>query len=376
MVDLKGQYQKIKPEVDASIQDVLNSTSFINGKPVSEFCDALAKYLSVKHVIPCANGTDALQVALMALDLNPGDEVITVPFTFIATAEVISLLQLKPIFVEVDQRTFNLDVIQLEKAITKKTKCIVPVHLYGQCCDMESILKIANKYNIPVVEDTAQAIGADYTFAEGVKKKAGTMGIIGCTSFFPSKNLGAYGDGGAIFTNDDSLADKMKIIVNHGSKVRYYHDVIGINSRLDTIQAAILKIKLRHLDEYAEARQKAAAYYDSAFKNNSQITTPFRSENSTHVFHQYTLQIENGRDELQKYLQTKGIPSMIYYPVPLHLQKAYSEYGYRIGDFPVSEKLMNKVISLPIHTELGDDELKFITDSVLEFAGKSIEVHS
>lgn len=374
MVDLKRQYLKIKPEIDKAIAGVLDSTAFINGEPVQQFCDALAKYLDVRHVIPCANGTDALQISLMALDLKPGDEVITVPFTFIATAEVISLLKLKPVFVDVDEKTFTMDVNELEKAVSPKTKCIIPVHLYGQCCDMETINKIAFKYNIPVVEDNAQAIGADFTMANAMKRKAGTIGKIGCTSFFPSKNLGAYGDGGAIFTNDNELAEKIKMIVNHGSKVRYYHEIVGVNSRLDSMQAAVLKIKLQHLDEYISARQNAAAYYDKAFANYSKIQIPFRAGYSTHVFHQYTLTIENGRDELQKHLQSRGIPSVVYYPVPLHLQKAYSEYGYKKGDFPISEKLMETILSLPIHTELSNEELKYISDSVLEFVNKKTMV--
>lgn len=368
MVDLKGQYQHIKAEVDAGIQEVINNTAFINGPAVKEFQADLEKYLGVKHVIPCANGTDALQIAMMALGLKPGDEVITASFTYVATAEVIGLLGLTPVLVDVYPDTFCIDVKAIEKAITPKTKAIVPVHLYGQCADMEAIMALAKKHNLYVIEDVAQAIGADYTFADGKKAKAGTIGTIGCTSFFPSKNLGCYGDGGAMYTNDDEFAKKCKMISHHGQSVQYVHDVLGVNSRLDTIQAAILKVKLKHLDEYAAARNRAAAHYDKAFANHPKIKTPYRAKNSTHVFHQYTLQL-NGidRNKLREHLAAKNIPSMIYYPIPLHMQKAYASPRYKQGDFPVTEKLCGCVLSLPMHTELNDETLKFISDSVLEF---------
>lgn len=371
MVDLKGQYLKIKNEIDKRVLDVIESTAFINGPEVKTFQQNLEKYLDVKHVIPCANGTDALQVAMMALDLKPGDEVITASFTFIATAEVIALLGLKPVLVDVNPETFNIDPAAIRKAITPQTKAIVPVHLFGQAAEMEEIMAIAKEHNLFVIEDNAQAIGAEYTFADGHKKKAGTIGHIGCTSFFPSKNLGCYGDGGAIFTNDDVLADKLRIVVNHGMKVRYYHDLIGVNSRLDSIQAAILDVKLKHLDEYAAARNKAASYYDKAFSKTTKLSIPGRYIKSNHVFHQYTL-ITNGVDRiaLQQFLAEKGIPMMIYYPVPLHMQKAYIDPRYKEGDFPVTEFLCEKVISLPMHTELDEDQLHFITDSVLEFLNR------
>ena len=368
MVDLQSQYQKIKTEVDKEIQKVMSEASFINGTAVNEFQTNLENYLGVKHVIPCANGTDALQIAMMALDLQPGDEVITSPFTFIATAEVIALLKLKPVFVDVEWDTFNLDVSKIEAAITNKTKAIVPVHLFGQCVNMEALMQIANKHRLSVIEDNAQAIGSDYTFTDGSKKKAGTIGHIGCTSFFPSKNLGGYGDGGAIFTNDDIIAEQIRVIVNHGMKVRYYHDVIGVNSRLDSIQAAILKTKLDHLDQYIQERQKAAAFYNNAFSNHPNIETPLTSDFTTHVFHQYTLKTKDiNRDDLHKYLLDKGIPNAIYYPVPLHLQKAFDGYGFKKGDYPVSEALCESVISLPMHTELDEEQLGYICDGVLSF---------
>ncbi|MBT7996566.1 MAG: DegT/DnrJ/EryC1/StrS family aminotransferase [Bacteroidetes bacterium] len=368
MVDLQSQYQKIKTEVDKEIQKVMSEASFINGTAVNEFQTNLENYLGVKHVIPCANGTDALQIAMMALDLQPGDEVITSPFTFIATAEVIALLKLKPVFVDVEWDTFNLDVSKIEAAITNKTKAIVPVHLFGQCVDMETLMQIANEHRLSVIEDNAQAIGSDYTFTDGSKKKAGTIGHIGCTSFFPSKNLGGYGDGGAIFTNDDIIAEQIRVIVNHGMKVRYYHDVIGVNSRLDSIQAAILKTKLDHLDQYIQERQKAAAFYNNAFSNHPNIETPLTSDFTTHVFHQYTLKTKDiNRDDLHKYLLDKGIPNAIYYPVPLHLQKAFDGYGFKKGDYPVSEALCESVISLPMHTELDEEQLGYICDGVLSF---------
>ncbi|MBT7038577.1 MAG: DegT/DnrJ/EryC1/StrS family aminotransferase [Bacteroidetes bacterium] len=368
MVDLQSQYQKIKTEVDKEIQKVMSEASFINGTAVNEFQTNLENYLGVKHVIPCANGTDALQIAMMALDLQPGDEVITSPFTFIATAEVIALLKLKPVFVDVEWDTFNLDVSKIEAAITNKTKAIVPVHLFGQCVDMETLMQIANEHRLSVIEDNAQAIGSDYTFTDGSKKKAGTIGHIGCTSFFPSKNLGGYGDGGAIFTNDDIIAEQIRVIVNHGMKVRYYHDVIGVNSRLDSIQAAILKTKLDHLDQYIQERQKAAAFYNNAFSNHPNIETPLTSDFTTHVFHQYTLKTKDiNRDDLHKYLLDKGIPNAIYYPVPLHLQKAFDGYGFKKGDYPVSEALCESVISLPMHTELDEEQLGYICDGVAFF---------
>jgi len=368
MVDLKSQYEKIKTEVDAAIQNVLDNTAFINGPEVKAFQSELEKYLHVKHVIPCANGTDALQIAMMGLGLKPGDEVITADFTYVATAEVIALLGLKPVLVDVVPDTFDIDVKAIEKAITPKTKAIVPVHLFGQCADMDAIMALAKKHNLFVIEDTAQAIGANYKSADGSTKKAGTIGTIGCTSFFPSKNLGCYGDGGAIFTNDDALAAKIRMIANHGQSVQYIHDSIGVNSRLDSIQAAILRIKLRDLDNYAAARNKAASYYDKAFANHPKIKAPARAKFSDHVFHQYTLQLVGvDRAALREYLASKDIPAMIYYPIPLHLQKAYLDPSYKAGDFPVTERLCESVMSLPMHTELDEETLKYITDSVLEF---------
>lgn len=367
MVDLKGQYEKIKSEVDAGIQEVINTTAFINGPAVKEFQADLEKYLNVKHVIPCANGTDALQIAMMALNLKPGDEVITASFTYVATAEVIGLLGLTPVLVDVYPDTFDIDVEAIEKAITPKTKAIVPVHLFGQCADMERIMALAKQHNLYVIEDVAQAIGADYTFSDGRKVKAGTIGTVGCTSFFPSKNLGCYGDGGAMYTNDDELAKKLKMISHHGQSVQYVHDVLGCNSRLDTIQAVVLKAKLKHLDEYAAARNSAADYYDKAFANHPKIKTPVRTKHSTHVFHQYTLQL-NGidRNKLKEQLQERGIPAMIYYPIPLHMQKAFKSERYQEGMFPVTEKLCATVLSLPMHTELDMETLKYITDNLLE----------
>jgi len=368
MVDLKSQYQKIKTEVDAAMQSVMDSGAFVKGQLVKDFEENLANYLGVKHVIACANGTDALQIALMALDLKPGDEVITTDFTFVATAEVIALLQLTPILVDADPFTFNIDVDALKKAITPKTKAIIPVHLFGQCADMEAILEIAKTNNIAVIEDTAQATGASYTFSNGDVKKAGCMGEIGTTSFFPTKNLACYGDGGALFTNNDELAKKIKIIANHGMEVRYYHSMIGVNSRLDTLQAAVLNVKLPYLDQYNESRQKAAAAYDSAFKNAKRLQIPARNESSTHIFHQYTLVLNAlDRDALRKHLDSKGIPSMIYYPVPLHKQEAYKSDRYSDLDFPISSHLSQNVLSLPMHTELDEEQIKYITDSVLEF---------
>jgi len=368
MVDLKSQYQKIKTEVNAGIQEVIDTATFIKGNKVTDFQHQLETYLNVSHVIPVGNGTDALQIALMSLGLVAGDEVITPTFTFIATAEVVALLGLTPVLVDVEYGTFNMSIESLRKAITPKTKAIVPVHLFGQNADMEAILDIAKEYHLFVIEDACQSIGSVYTFSDGHKAQSGCMGDIGCTSFFPSKNLGCYGDGGAIFTNNEELAVKMKAISNHGMVVRYYHDIIGVNSRLDSIQAAVLEVKLKHLDEYCTSRQLAAVFYDAAFAQNDKITIPVRSVKSTHVFHQYTLKLNGvNRAELQKHLKDKGIPAMIYYPVPLHLQKAYRDDRYKAGDFPIAEKLCECVLSLPMHTELSVDQLRYITDSVLEF---------
>jgi UDP-2-acetamido-2-deoxy-ribo-hexuluronate aminotransferase len=368
MVDLRSQYLNIKPEIDAAIQEVVDSCAFINGPAVKGFQEDLEKYLGIKNVIPCANGTDALQVSMMALGLQPGDEVITTSFTFIATAEVIALLKLTPVLVDCDPVTFNIDPASVEKAITPKTRAIVPVHLFGQCAPMEEIMDIAKKHNLFVIEDNCQAIGADYSYSSGNRKKAGTIGHVGCTSFFPSKNLGCYGDGGAIFTDDDELAKQLRVIVNHGMVVRYYHDIIGVNSRLDSIQAAVLKVKLKYLDEYAAKRRKAADFYDKAFKGHPKLVIPGRFQKSTHVFHQYTLKLKDAdRKGFIDYLSSLGIPAMIYYPVPLHLQKAYLDPRYKPGDFPVTESLCNEVVSLPMHTELEEDQLQYITSSILEY---------
>jgi UDP-2-acetamido-2-deoxy-ribo-hexuluronate aminotransferase len=372
MVDLKGQYENIKPEIDKAIADVINATAFINGPAVKEFQENLEKYLGAKHVIPCANGTDALQVSMMALGLKPGDEVITTDFTFIATAEVIALLGLTPVLVDVDPDTFNIDIAAVERAITPKTKAIVPVHLFGQCADMDALMELARLHDLFIIEDACQAIGADYIFADGTRRKAGTIGQIGCTSFFPSKNLGCYGDGGAIFTNDDELAHQIRVVVNHGMTVRYYHDYIGVNSRLDSIQAAILNVKLRRLDQYAAARNFAARYYDKAFAGNPKLQVPAKFPKSTHVFHQYTLVTKDiDRAKLIEFLASRDIPAMIYYPVPLHMQKAYLDPRYREGDFPVTEALCQSVVSLPMHTELSEEQLQHITSSVLEFVNQS-----
>ncbi|MFZ9263158.1 MAG: DegT/DnrJ/EryC1/StrS family aminotransferase [Chitinophagaceae bacterium] len=368
MVDLKRQYAKIKNEVDRAVLDVMESTAFINGKAVADFSNHLASYLNIKHVIPCANGTDALQIAMMALGLEPGDEVITPSFTYIATTEVIALLRLKPVFVEVDQDTFCVDPQAIKNAITPKTKAIVPVHLYGQSAPMEEIIKIAKAHNLYVIEDNAQAIGADYTFSDGTTKKTGTMGDIGCTSFFPSKNLGCYGDGGALCTNNDELAEKIKMIANHGQSKRYYHDVVGCNSRLDSMQAAILDIKLKHLDAYNAARHEAADYYTSAFKSNPHLKTPFIAQHNTHVFHQYTL-VLNGvdRNKLVDDLASVQIPAMIYYPVPAHKQKMFAFLDLPEVSLPVTDWLTERVVSLPIHTELDKEQLDFILEKVNYF---------
>ena len=371
MVDLQTQYQHIKAEVDKGINEVIESAAFIKGPKVAQFQANLEEYTGAKHVITVGNGTDALQIALMALGLKPGDEVITPTFTFIATAEVVALLGLTPVVVDVDWETMNISIEGIRKAITPKTKAIVPVHLFGQCADMEQIMSIAREYDLYVVEDACQAIGAEYTFSTGVKRQAGTMGHIGCTSFFPSKNLGCYGDGGAIFTNDDELAQKMKAVANHGCFVRYHHDFVGVNSRLDSIQAAILDAKLPHLNEYIAARQRAAAYYDKAFANNAHILIPGREAASTHVYHQYTLRLINvNRDAVREQLAALDIPAMIYYPIPLHLQKAYQDPRYLPGDFPVAERLAACVLSLPMHTELDEEQLQYITHNVLEIVNK------
>ncbi|MDG1698299.1 MAG: DegT/DnrJ/EryC1/StrS family aminotransferase [Polaribacter sp.] len=380
MVDLQGQYQQIKETVNSSIEEVLNSSAYINGPLVHEFQADLEKYLGIKHVIPCANGTDALQIAMMGLGLEQGDEVITADFTFAATVEVIALLKLTPVLVDVDIETYNIDIDALKKAITPKTKAIVPVHLFGQVANMDAVMEIAAAHNLFVIEDNAQAIGADYTYKNGTKKKAGTIGNVGTTSFFPSKNLGCYGDGGAIFTNDDDLAHRIRGIVNHGMYTRYYHDVVGVNSRLDSIQAGVLKAKLPHLDTYCNARRIAAQFYNNAFSSNPHIITPKTKSNATkncgeicstcdcHVFHQYTLQITNGkRDELHKHLLEKGIPNAIYYPVALHSQKAYTDSRYNESDFPVTNELIKTVISLPMHTELDQEQLTYITKTILDF---------
>lgn len=370
MVDLKTQYRKLKPAIDKAVIEVMESAAFINGGTVKEFCTELGQYLSVKHVIPCANGTDALQIALMALDLQPGDEVITPSFTFIATTEVVALLKIKPVFVEVDKDTFCMDIEAVRKAITPNTKAIVPVHLYGQATDMEALMVLAKEHNIVVIEDNAQAIGCDVYLSDGSTKKTGSIGDIGTTSFFPSKNLGAYGDGGAITTNSDALAEKMRIIASHGSAKRYYHEVVGVNSRLDTMQAAILSIKLPHLDSYIAARNVAATHYDNAFAGHPKIKTPVRSAKSNHVFHQYTLVLEGlDRNELQGFLATKDIPAMIYYPVPGHRQKMFAAFDTAY-DLPVTDWLTERVISLPIHTELDEEQLKYITDHILEFSNR------
>ena len=368
MVDLKKQYLKIKEEVDAAVINVMTNANFINGQEVKNFQNNLEKFLNVKHVIPCANGTDALQIAMMGLGLKPGDEVITASFTYVATAEVIALLGLVPVLVEAKELDFTIDPKEIEKAITPKTKAIVPVHLFGQGADMNSIMEIAKKHSLFVIEDTAQALGATFEMPNGEIASLGTIGDIGCTSFFPSKNLGCYGDGGALFTNNDELAANLRMIANHGQKVRYYHDVIGVNSRLDTMQAAILDIKLKHLNGYAKARQEVADYYDKSFEGIEEVMTPKRIPTGTHVFHQYTLRVFGGkRDALRTFLEENGVPSMIYYPLPLHFQKAFSNERYPEGSMPISEKLSSEVLSLPIHTEMTLEELEFIVGKVKLF---------
>lgn len=372
MVDLKQQYARIKPEIDTALQEVLDTAAFINGKAVQDFSEHLARYLNVKHVIPCANGTDALQIALMALGLQPGDEVITPSFTFIATTEVIALLKLKPVFVEVDRKSFNIDPAAIEKAITPKTKAIVPVHLYGQAADMAAIMDIAARHNLYVVEDNAQAIGSDFSFPDGKPRKTGTIGDIGTTSFFPSKNLGCYGDGGAIFTNNDELGAKLKMIANHGQSKRYYHDMVGCNSRLDTLQAAVLNVKLKYLDNYIKARIAVADYYDKAFANHPKIATPYRAPFSNHVFHQYTLTLNDvDRNGLNAWLAEHNIPSMLYYPVPAHKQKMFDAFGGRNYELEITDWLTERVISLPMHTEMDQDQLAYITGKVLEYVNSS-----
>lgn len=371
MVDLKTQYAAIQPEVDKAILQVLETTSFINGPSVKKFKEAVSSYLENIHVVPCANGTDALQICMMALGLKPGDEVITPAFTYAATAEVIALLGLIPKFVDVDEHSFNIDPVKITEALSPKTKAIVPVHLFGQCADIEPILQIAKEKHLVVIEDLAQSIAAKYNFSSGAKKFAGSMGDMGATSFFPSKNLGCYGDGGAIVTKDETLAETAGMIANHGQSKLYFHDMVGVNSRLDSIQAAVLNVKLKYLDAYNAARQKAAANYDLRLKNIEQIKIPYRFSKSTHVFHQYTLTITNGsRDELMDELTSNGIPNKVYYPIPLHLQKAYNIIGYKKGDMPISENLCNSVISLPMHTELDEDQIDFICSCIEKFYKK------
>lgn len=369
MVDLKTQYQNIKSDVDDAIQEVIDQTTFINGPQVNKFNEELKVYTGAGHVITCGNGTDALQIAMMALEFKPGDEIIVPAFTYVATVEVIALLGLIPVFIDVIADTFELDIDQLEYKITDKTVGIVTVHLYGQCSNMEQILKIADLHNLKVIEDTAQAIGAVYTFSDGRTAQAGTMGHIGTTSFFPSKNLGCYGDGGAMFTNDPLLAEKLQMIANHGQKKKYYHDSIGVNSRLDTMQAAILRVKLKHLDRYSKARNEVAGRYDSAFANHSKFFIPKRAKYSTHVFHQYTIRLEDSvdREHFRKYLSERGIPTMVYYPLPLHLQKAYLAYGGMEGQFLVSEMLCKRVLSLPIHTEMEENQQQYIIQQILYY---------
>lgn len=364
MVDLKSQYLKIKEEVDTGIAEVINSGAFINGKPVKDLAKNLEAYLGVKKVVPCANGTDALQIALMALGLKPGDEVITVAFTFVATVEVIALLGLKPVFVDIDPQTFSIDVNQLEKAITPKTKCILPVHLYGQASNMEAIMEVANKHNLFVVEDNAQAIGSDVTFSDGRRLKTGTIGHIGCTSFYPSKNLGCYGDGGALFSNDEVLGEQIRRIANHGQVVKYTYDRIGVNSRLDSMQAVVLNAKLKNLDTYNTNRRQAADWYDELLADHPRIEIPHRASYSTHVFHQYTIKVAGNRDEIRAKLKEVGVPTMVYYPRPLHLEVAYLEYGHQKGDLPVTEDLAQSVLSLPMHSELDRTQVEYIAQQV------------
>jgi len=370
MVDLRGQYLKLKPQIDEAIANIINNTAFIGGKAVQDFAANLAKYLHSNSVIPCGNGTDALQIALMALNLQQGDEIITASHTFVATAEVIALLGLKPVFVDIDPDTFTIDTAQIAAAITNRTRVIIPVHLFGQSADMETIMAIAKKHNLYVIEDNAQAIGADYRFTNGTIQKTGTIGDIGCTSFYPSKNLGCYGDGGAVFTNNPHLAQQMHLIANHGQRVKYDSDVVGINSRLDGIQAVVLAAKLPHLDQYIAARQQAAAYYDAAFAQHPNIKIPQRASYSSHVFHQYTIYIQGNRDQLKQALEQKGIPTMIYYPIPVHLQKAYQYLGYKSGSLRHTEYAAAQTISLPMHTELTQEQCQYIADTVITLAAQ------
>lgn len=370
MVDLRGQYLKLKPQIDEAIANIINNTAFIGGKAVQDFAANLAQYLHSNSVIPCGNGTDALQIALMALNLQQGDEIITASHTFVATAEVIALLGLKPVFVDIDPDTFTIDTAQIEAAITNRTRVIIPVHLFGQSADMETIMAIAKKHNLYVIEDNAQAIGADYRFTNGTIQKTGTIGDIGCTSFYPSKNLGCYGDGGAVFTNNPHLAQQMHLIANHGQRVKYDSDVVGINSRLDGIQAVVLAAKLPHLDQYIAARQQAAAYYDAAFAQHPNIKIPQRASYSSHVFHQYTIYIQGNRDQLKQALEQKGIPTMIYYPIPVHLQKAYQYLGYKSGSLRHTEYAAAQTISLPMHTELTQEQCQYIADTVITLAAQ------
>jgi len=368
MVDLKRQYDRLKTDIDAAIQEAIDSTAFINGPHVQKFCNGLAEHLDVEHVIPCGNGTDALQVALMALDLEPGDEVITTPFSFIASLEVIKLLHLVPVLVDIDPLTFNLNPSLLESVISEKTRAIIPVHLFGQCANMEQILEVAGEHNLKVIEDTAQAVGTDYIFRDGRQMKAGTIGDLGTASFFPSKNLGCYGDGGAVITRDKNLNERIRAIVNHGSRVKYYYDEVGVNSRLDTLQAAILGVKLGHLEEFNAARQEAAVAYDKLLGNIPGIRIPARAKWSSHIFHQYTLIIDDEkRDDLAGYLRSMEIPVMIYYPLPLHLQNAYKDLNHKAGDFPVSESMSDSVLSIPMHTELETEQIEYICHHIKEF---------
>lgn len=368
MVDLQGQYQRIKPEIDQAIQSVLDSTAFIKGPQVTEFEKSLSDFHDGAHAITCGNGTDALQIAMMALNIKPGDEVIIPVFTYVATAEVIALLGLKPVFVDVDEHTFNIDVNQIESKLTSKTVAIVPVHLFGQCADMEPILEMASKHNLHVIEDYAQAFGAKYTFKNGLIKKAGAMGTIGCTSFFPSKNLGCYGDGGALVTQDNVLAERIRMISNHGQRIKYYHDLIGVNSRLDTMQAAILNVKIKYIQDYEKKRQEVAAFYDKELGACPFLDIPNRAKNSTHVFHQYTFKVKGiRRDHFRNYLDSHGIPSMVYYPVPLHFQKAYQVLSVGKDSFPISERLSERVISLPMHTEMDTDQLSYICEKIKSY---------
>ena len=368
MVDLLGQHNKIRDEIDSAMAGVIESSAFINGPAVDTFQRNLESYVNTSHAITCGNGTDALQIALMALDLQPGDEIITTPFTFIATVEAIAILGLKPVFADACPRCFNIDTSAIENLITERTRGILPVHLYGQCTNMETVMEIAGLHNLFVIEDAAQALGSEFSFNSGVVKKAGTIGHIGCTSFFPSKNLGCFGDGGAMFTNDPELAVKMRSITHHGSKVKYYHDFIGVNSRLDTLQAAILNVKLKYLDQYNQARARAAEYYDNALKDIEGLYLPKRHRQSSHIFHTYTLKVDPSiRDNFREFLKSREIPTMVYYPVPMHLQNAYRQYGYKEGDLPVSEELCHSVLSIPMHTELTNDQMDYICDTIHEF---------